>query len=208
MIRKNINTESLTAKMIGALFLGAIFAYGIGNSLLSDAVTSRGGGMLVGIGALLMACNSLFVITIGVLFYPILKRSSEVIANGYLSSRIIEATLLIIGVIWLLLGADANISSQLAIKGNFYAYQFAMLVLAAGSIPFTLTLFKTKMIPPFLAMWGIVGYSSLLLGVVLEFIGIKTGLTFVIAGGLFEMLLALWLILKGFTLPRQEIQVQ
>ncbi|MCA9391188.1 MAG: DUF4386 family protein, partial [Candidatus Magasanikbacteria bacterium] len=80
--------------------------------------------------------------------------------------------------------------------------------LAAGSIPFTLTLFKTKMIPPFLAMWGIVGYSSLLLGVVLEFIGIKTGLTFVIAGGLFEMLLALWLILKGFTLPRQEIQVQ
>ena len=158
MIRKNINTESLTAKIIGALFLAAIFAYGFGESLLSSAVTSRSGGMQAGIGALMMSANSLIVIAIGVLFIPIIKKTSEFVATSYLVTRVIEAVLLLFGVIWFLLGADAHISTQLAIKGQFYAYQLAMLILGIGSIPFALNLFFTKIIPPLLAIWGIVGY--------------------------------------------------
>jgi Domain of unknown function (DUF4386) len=88
--------------------------------------------------------------------------------------------------------------STLAVKGNFWAYQIAMLVLGIGSLMFCYVLYQSKLIPRFLSAWGFVGYAALAMGALLELFGLKVGLLYSIPGGLFELIFPIWLIVKGF----------
>jgi hypothetical protein len=73
-----------------------------------------------------------------------------------------------------------------------------MIALSLGSIPFCAVLYRTQLVPRALAVLGIVGYASLLLGSVLTLLGLDLHMIHFILGGLFELLLPLWLIAKGF----------
>jgi hypothetical protein len=87
----------------------------------------------------------------------------------------------------------------LATNGNFYAYQIAMMVLGIGSLFFCYVLYQAKLIPRFMSAWGFVGYTALAVGAVLELFGFKVGLFYSIPGGLFELALPIWLVIKGFS---------
>ena len=78
------------------------------------------------------------------------------------------------------------------------AYQIAVISLGVGSIFLCSLLFRTRLIPRFLAGWGLIGYAIYLAGAVAEISGIHIGVMLSIPGGLFEVGLALWLIVKGF----------
>jgi hypothetical protein len=54
-------------------------------------------------------------------------------------------------------------------------------------------------------VWGIVGYAVLLAGSVLELLGhnVVIEIISVIPGGLFEITLSIWLIVKGFRKPHR-----
>ncbi len=215
-----MNTNKTTTKLVATLFL-ITTTYLTGNVLIESllassdylstisATTTR-----VSLGAILMFINCIGVVGIGVLMFPVLKQHSEAIALGYISTRIIESVLLIVGVISLLsliplsqeyLKAGANEAtyfqtlSTLAIKGNFFAYQLAMMVLGIGSLFFCYALYQAKLIPRFMSAWGIVGYAALLIGALLELFGFKVGLFYSIPGGLFELILPIWLVAKGFS---------
>jgi hypothetical protein len=57
---------------------------------------------------------------------------------------------------------------------------------------------QSKLVPKFLSVWGLIGYAIFFLGAVLEILGFKgVGLVLCIPGGLFEIFLAGWLIVKG-----------
>jgi hypothetical protein len=98
-----------TARMIGALILLATITYGTGNGLVSsilghsdslrnlDANQTR-----VITGIVLMLVNSAAVIGVGVLMFPILKPHNESVALGYVATRILEGTILLVGAISLL----------------------------------------------------------------------------------------------------------
>jgi hypothetical protein len=160
-----------------------------------------------------MLLNSLIVIAIAVLLFPILKKFSKQIAIIYLSTRVIEAILLAAGVILILLLLPVSREyltastieklyfqnyGSLAIKYNELFYQLAMAVLCLGSLFFCYTLLKSKLVPQFLSVWGLIGYVIFFLGAVLEILGFKgVGLILCIPGGLFEIFLAGWLIVKG-----------
>jgi hypothetical protein len=160
-----------------------------------------------------MLLNSVFVIGIAALFFPILNKFSKQIAVIYLSARVIEAILLTAGVILILLLLPLsreylmastieklyfqNLGS-LAIKYNELFYQLAMAILCLGSLFFCYLLLKSKLVPKFLSVWGLLGYAIFFLGAVLEIFGFKgVGLILCIPGGLFEIFLAGWLIVKG-----------
>jgi Domain of unknown function (DUF4386) len=121
---------------------------------------------------------------------------------------IIEVVLLAIGVLSLLLivplaqqGVEsgmANALGSLALQSNTTAYQIAEMALGLGGIILCSLLFQTQLIPRWLASWGVIGYAILAAGTLAEIFGIHIGLLLSIPGGLFEVALGCWLLIKGF----------
>ncbi|MCY1033478.1 DUF4386 domain-containing protein [Corallococcus sp. BB11-1] len=212
-----MNTHRLHSRSLGTLFLLAFFAYGIGTALVTSvlkepehlAVVAGQRAPFVA-GALLLLLNSIIVVGIGVLFFPILRQRSPSIAVAYVCTRVMEALTLIIGVVFLLCILQLGESAQgqttpelmtllkLFSKGNFWAYQLAMIILGVGSVAFCLSLYQSRLLPSWLSLLGAVGYGLLSLGAVFELFGLPWGILFSGPGGLFELLLAGWLIAKGF----------
>jgi hypothetical protein len=73
-----------------------------------------------------------------------------------------------------------------------------MAIWGIGGLAFTYILIQSRLVPRFLAIWGFVGYFIHATGAVLELFGLPFAIYFIIPGGLFEIALSLWLILKGF----------
>lgn len=211
-----MNSNKISARIVGIFFLGAIAAYAFGNGLIETIfekpeylTTLSSNKIQFATGALLMLMNSAFVVGIGILMLPILKAHNKIIAYAYLTTRIIESITLIFGIISLFsltaiseeyvkLGSpETNFYfqtlSNLAIKINSFAYQIAMIFLGLGSLPFCYLLFQSKLLPRFLSVWGFVGYAIFLVGAVLELLGFNFSLILSIPGGLFEVAFGVWL---------------
>src|SRR3954465_10532409 len=187
-----------TARIVGILFLAGFLAYGVGNLVATGIVRSddrSSSTALFVTGAALMLLNSAFVIGIGVLMFPILRSHNEAIAVGYLGTRIFEGVVLAIGVVSLIVVAD----SAAAIHANSVFYNVAEAGLGIGSLFFCALLFRTGLVPRFLAVWGFLGYACFTGGTLLELFGVAgAGLVGAIPGGLFELTFGVWLIARGF----------
>jgi hypothetical protein len=167
-----------TPRILGILFIAPLFAYGIGNSLKESNPS---------LGALLIIANSILVVILALLWFPYLAKYSKSIAASYLSARLIEGVLLIIG---------------LKFASWFHlTYQLAMLSLGVGSIFLFIFLLRTKLLSSFWTSWAILGYALLSLGSVLELLGFEVGVLLSIPGGLFELSFGIFLLLsrKPFT---------
>jgi hypothetical protein len=215
-----MNVNQRPVRMAGALFLLPLLAYGIGSNLIASL--AGGTAHLVSMassrpqlitGALLLLLNSLSVTGIAVLLYPVLKGYHQRTGLWYLVARIMEAVILLVGLISLLLlftlsteYAKTNLADptctdlffQMATQSNFWAYQLAMIILGLGSIPFCHLLFKARLVPMPLAILGLIGYALLALGACLELFGHNVGMLLSLPGGLFEVIFGIWLMVKGF----------
>lgn len=185
----NRSTSRSTARIVGSLFLAAFLLYGVGTSIATTASSE----VVLTTGVVMMLLNSAGVIAIGALMLPILRPHSPVIAAGYLAARIFEGALLAVGAIALLVGVAGT---------NFFAYNIAMAGLGIGSLFFTVALYRSRLVPRFLAVWGFVGYASFAAGSLFELAGVAgAGLIAAAPGGLFEVFFAIWLIVRGFGSP-------
>ena len=186
-----------TARIVGALFLAGFLSYGVGNLIATGNVRSADGSgstALLVTGAALMLLNSAFVIAIGVLMFPILRAHNEPVAAGYLGTRIFEGVVLAIGVVSLIV-----LSGSDAIDANAACYNVAEAGLGIGSLSLCALLFRTGLVPRFLAAWGFIGYACFAVGNLLELFGVAgAGLVGAIPGGLFELTFGIWLIARGF----------
>src|SRR3954467_5298115 len=186
-----------TARIVGVLFLAGFLAYGVGNLIATGIVRSddrSSSTALFVTGAALMLLNSAFVIGIGVLMFPILRPHNEAIAAGYLGTRIFEGVGLAIGVVSLIV-----LTGSAAIDANSVCYYVAEAGLGIGSLFFCALLFRTGLVPRFLAVWGFIGYACFAGGTLLELFGVAgAGLVGAIPGGLFELTFGIWLIARGF----------
>ncbi len=179
-------------------------AYGVGSLLATSVVRSAdrsGSAALFATGAALMLLNSAFVIGIGVLMLPILRAHNKAIAAGYLGTRIFEGVVLAIGVVSLIVLTGSH-----AIDANAVCYSVAEAALGIGSLFFCALLFRTGLVPRFLAAWGFIGYACFAAGNLLELSGVAgAALIAATPGGLFELTFAIWLIARGFASPRPTI---
>jgi hypothetical protein len=188
---------SRTARIVGVLFLAGYLTYGVGNLIATGIVDSDDRGsstasFVTGIG--LMLLNSAIVIGIGVLMFPILRAHNKAIAAGYLGTRIFEGAVLAIGVVSLI-----ALTSSDAIDANAAFYNVAEAGLGIGSLFFCALLFRTGLVPRWLAAWGFIGYACFAAGNLLELSGVTgAALVAAIPGGLFELTFAIWLIARGF----------
>ncbi len=185
------------ARIVGVLFLAGYLAYGVGSLIAQGVVNSADPSSSTAMfvtGTALMLLNSAFVIGIGVLMFPILRAHSKAVAAGYLGTRIFEGAVLATGVVSL-----SVLTSSDAIDANAAFYSVAEAALGIGSLFFCALLFRTGLVPRWLAAWGFIGYACFAGGNLLELFGV-TGAALVasIPGGLFEWTFAIWLIARGF----------
>jgi hypothetical protein len=191
------NNARRTARIVGGLFLAGFLTYGVGNLIATGIVDSddrSNSTALFVFGAALMLLNSAIVIGIGVLMYPILRAHNRAIATSYLGTRIFEGAVLAIGVVSLIV-----LNSSAAIDANAAFYSVAEAGLGIGSLFFCALLFRTGLVPRFLAVWGFIGYACFAGGNLLELFGVSgAGIIGAVPGGLFELTFGIWLIARGF----------
>ena len=135
-------------------------------------------------GVILMALVHTFLnIGMPVILLPILKRYNERLTYGYLSAAIASTVTLVVGALLLLLliplsdefvkagPAAAPYFETMGIifkKGSVFAYHLGMALWSIGGVMFVSVLYKSKLIPRPMSVWGIIGYIVLISGSVME----------------------------------------
>ncbi|MBF4695558.1 DUF4386 domain-containing protein [Fusibacter ferrireducens] len=186
----------------GIGFILATISYSIGNALvesqlpqiksISTTITTS-----LTIGAVLELINSVSVITIGFMFYLRLKQFNKNLVLGYLISRFVEGTLLLVGTL-------SFLQSYIA---PFYLHQalfnIAMLSLSIYSTIFFLALMKDKLGPHWLFLLGVIGYAALCVYASINLLPLSmiAPLWLFGPGAIFELVFPLWLMVKGFNKP-------
>lgn len=170
------------ARRVGILFLSAFLLYGLGRNIFESELFNQ-----KQIGAVLIILNSIAVIFIGLYLRKTIIQYNLWAGNTYLFSRVVEA----IGLVSIVLNLIPSISTSMDL-----GYFIAMLSLGIGSIPMCYIFLKHKLIPKWLAIWGLIGYTFLAIGFLLELVGIEWSTYLLIIGGLWELIFATWLIIK------------
>lgn len=213
-------TYRTTARIVGAMYLAG-FVVGIGGIVLIQSIlgapdqlaTLPAKSTLLAIGAVLWLLAAAWDALHGVLMFPILKQHSERMAVGYLGFRIMDGLLIAIMVLFVLLqiplsgeylkaGADASYLQALStvfMQAQLDAYNVAMTTLGISGLILCYAFYKSKLIPRLLAVWGLVGYATILGGSVLEVLGVNLNSVHAVPGGLWEVFIGVWLIVKGFS---------
>jgi Domain of unknown function (DUF4386) len=194
-------TARWLAPTVGVLFIAAFVAYGGGSAIadgaIDDPVANRSA---LAIGGLMILMNSAFVIGIGVLVHQLLPTHRVALARAYFAGRIVEATFLAVGGLFLLaIPALANSDPSwvdAARALNDMAFLIAMLALAVVSVPLCLALTRERVVPIWLGVWGVVGYGVLAVGVATGFFGNDSVELFAAIGGGFEIVFGLFLIAR------------
>lgn len=206
-----------TGRVVGASILLAYLVYLSGGALvdsgagvpaaLSDVLEHQA---RIGVGALLMVANSVFVVGIGVLVFPAIVGHDELAARTYLAARIVEAVLLAVGVLFVLMliplahsAAGATATGPAEALGHTFqaanrsAMQLGMIALGLGSLLFCRALHRARIVPRAVAIWGATGYLMMAVGEVCGILGYQ-GMLHYAVGGVFEVFLGVWLLVTGF----------
>lgn len=154
-----------------------------------------------------------------ILLYPIIKRFGRSLAIGFLSFEIMAAILVILGTLILLaiLGLSQEfvrnpsqnvlplqaLGNILKSTRDYINHVFMILVLCAGNFMFYTLLLKSKLVPGWLSIWGLLGNalsaiaSVLILFQVMEIITTEY-LIVNVPTVIHELILGVWLMAKGF----------
>jgi len=218
--KATMNTYRTTARVVGVVYLVG-FVVGIGGMGLIQSIlgapdhlsTVSANSMLLAFGAILWLMAVVGDAAHGVLMFPILKPHNERIAIGYLAFRIMDAVFIAIMVLFVLLqiplgsayvqAAAPNASylqalSTVFAQAQLYAYEIAMSTLGISGLLLCSTLYKANLVPRWLAIWGLLGYATILVGMVSAIMGSGLGDLSSLPGGLWEVFMGVWLIAKGF----------
>ncbi len=217
------NNHRTTARAVGILYLAGMVV-GIGGNILiqsiltaPDAVSSIAANPTVlAVGAVLWLIAVAGDAAHGVLMFPVLKPHSERMALGYLSARLIDATFIGVMILLILMQIPVGIEylnagpadtsylqalSGVLTHGNLYAYEIGMSAVGVAGLVLNAMFYRARLVPRALAVWGLVGYAVLLAGSVLQVLGLQLNSLHAIPGGLWEVFIGVWLIVKGFNTP-------
>lgn len=215
-----------TAKIVGALFIvaavtaiAAVLLYRpiLNNSnYLVDGAAHKNQIALGAIFELILACS---VIGISISMYPLFRKYNESLALGYVCFRLFEAALIVVGVISVLSlltlsqdfvkGGAINVSAfdtsgTTLIAIHDWTFKLGPdFMLGVNTMICGYLLYKSKLVPRFIAIAGLIGATLILSATVLEMFGAflplsSWGKILALPVAVYEMTLAVWLIVRGF----------
>ena len=97
--------------------------------------------------------------------------------------------------------AYLQVLSTVSVQASLYAYDIGMITLGLAGLMLCYTLYRAKLVPRALAVWGLVGYAIIFCGMVSAVMGSGLGDVSSIPGGLWEVFIGVWLIVKGVAMP-------
>ena len=169
------------------------------------------------IGMLIEFSCILAIPLIPVFAYPVLRKHSETLALAYIVFRLFEAVLFmlvditklsLIKVSQLYLAAESSTVGLIenigaTIQGwNEWAWVFYVLIFGFGALIFYVALHQSKLLPRWISIWGLIAIVMMMTSALLAMFGVELpdaifGLL-VVQIGVQEMVMAVWLIVKGF----------
>ena len=175
-----------------------------------DANSSR-----LTVGAFLTLMMGISLVAMTVFLYPVIRKASKELAMGmvlfrgalegifYFVTTLNILTLVAVGNEYIATGADSAVLQSI---GNVL-YQFENLKTPVSSIIFIigatciyLTFYRTRLIPRWLSVWGFIAVIAYMASALLKFFHLDAGYGFYLEMVMFpqEILMAVWLIVKGF----------
>lgn len=199
-------SEPSGARWIGGLFLAAFLLYGGGSTLVEAQLQTDGvpDTLLLRLGALGMLANSVVVMFIGGLVSGAVSHLAPRSTAIYLAARAFEAAMLAVGAVFIFLiphslGQAAALPPSFLGAGNAFAFAVAMFGLGIGSLPLFWALRRHRLVPGWLAAWGLIGYAVFAAGAAVELSGTPAILMAAAPGGIFEVVFAVWMIVRGWS---------
>jgi hypothetical protein len=213
-------TYRKTATTVGVIYLMGMVV-GIGGNILIQSILGvpdylaalGSNSVLLAIGAMLWLLSAAGDAAHGMLMFPVLNRHSQRIAVSYLGARAIDAVFVAIMALFILFQTPLAIEYMKAGAANaalfqglgsvftqaqLYAYHFGMLTVGCAGLMLNYAFYRARLLPRVLGIWGLVGYAVILCGSVLEIMGFNLNLLHTLPGGLWELFVGVWLIVKGF----------
>jgi Domain of unknown function (DUF4386) len=220
-----MSSHRTSAAVIGALFLISYAGFSIGMALVVPSLDPSTD--LAGIaadeqrliaGVLFLFVNMAAIVGIAALLFPVMRSHGEGVALWYLGFRILEAGAFVVGAVSVLsmisvsevsavAGASAPVSEglrSLALATNAWAGKLATVAFICGAVVLYSLLYRSRLVPRFISAWGLVAVALL---IVANLLAVDVTAGFQPAALLFapialnELVLAGWLIFKGFNAP-------
>ena len=222
---KLIKSSQRTAKFIGVFYILASVTAIIGLLLYQPIlgpdylVKGAANANSVIMGAIFELILVVSAIGTAVGLFPFVRKYNEHIALGYFSFRFLEAVLITIGIVSVLALLNLSQSFVAATAPNISSYQtvgavlisihdwtFLLgpnLMLGINTVLYSYLLYISRLVPRPLATLGLIGATLILITAFLELSGIivqlsTLGSVLALPVAAFEMILAVWLIFKGF----------
>jgi Domain of unknown function (DUF4386) len=214
------------AALAGAFFIIAAVAALAGLALygpvLGDPryiVTASGGDVRVLMGAFCEVILAVAVIGTAVTLFPVVRRQNEGIALGYVAGRVVEAVVIVTGIISLLSvvtlkqdlagAAGANATSLVALGTALVAvhnWTFLFgpgLAIGVNTLMLAYLMYRSGLVPRLIAVLGLIGGPLVFASSAAVLFGLYEqvsvwGSIAAIPVFAWEMSLAVWLIAKGF----------
>lgn len=218
----NRRTALIAGIFFAFTFVASVPALAFYDSVLNDAdyVLGSGTDTRVSMGAFCEVVLAIANIGTAVVLFPILKRQSEALALGYVALRIVESTVIVVGLMSLLSivslrddfgGASGAEADSLVTAGHsLVALHDATFLLGpafcAGlgtGILLGYLMYTSGLVPRRLAVLGLVGGPLAFLSATLVLFGVYeqlSGVSFLVTLPeiVWEVSLTIWLIAKGF----------
>ncbi|MGD2179068.1 MAG: DUF4386 domain-containing protein [Anaerolineae bacterium] len=220
-----MNARNGTARSVGAFFLFSNVTFILGALVLVEPILSAPDYLTlvsenrtqVILGVLLEIANGVAYLGIAVLMFAVLRRRFESAALGYVGFRIIEfvmQALSSLGALSLVtlseefVGAGSADASAFQAAGTVllaqrsWAFQMVSITLPLGALLFYPMLYRSKLIPRFISVWGVIGALTVLTTTMLDIFALSVGPVIGLILGLpmllNELFLGVWLIIRGF----------
>ena len=178
-----------------------------------------GSGSVTGVivGIVLELIVALAIVGTGVALYPILKRQNEGVALGFVSARVIETGIIVVGIISLLgvvtlrqdVAAGADAASLVTTGQALVAVQNLTFLIGQGLLPgingilLGYLFYRSGLVPRIMPALGLIGGPLMISSVVGQLFGINEqvstwSLIALVPIFLWEFSLGIWLVFKGF----------
>ncbi len=220
-----MNSYRNNATVAGVLFIIATVLNVLGTSLYNPFLAATDYLIKIAanenqviIGAILVVISAFASASIAIWLYPVLKKHNEALALGSVGFRVMEGMLYIVGVVGVLslltlsqvyVTAGASNASLYQISGTVllavenWAGMLGVIAFTMGGLMYYIVFYQSKLVPRWLSGWGLVAVAFSLASALLTILGVLVPLStvFILFNVLIavqEMVLAVWLIVKGF----------
>jgi Domain of unknown function (DUF4386) len=215
-IAESTGKPGMSADRKAAVWIGVLYIIGTVALVLSVVVTDA---VLTGpvfltqiaaqpnqlaIGALLVLLAGFALAMVPVVFWPIGRRYNETLAMGYVVFRGgLETVIYIVGALgWLVLialskEADAGPLANFVRTTGTVIWDQGAITFVLGALMFYFVLYQSRLVPRWLSTWGLVGAALGIVPPLGGMFGLSLGIL-VAPLAVQEMVMAVWLIAKGF----------